>query len=200
MKARLAGKPELSWARLLVCALVVLFVPPQAAPSAAQSKRREAAGATLPRVRVRRGRLVFVEGGRTHAVEVAAWVGAARIDAARVLLVSRRAGFVYLLLDVCGWSKSKSDDRQCGAGRECDLLWLRLDEDWRVRSNQGVRYDSCWLPVTSEEGYKVEGRVLRLDYEDFGKGISYRVRYDAEQPEKGLTIEESAAKPGASPR
>lgn len=169
-------------AALLLCAACA---PP---PAAAQ----KAPAPSALRVRVRGGRtLVVTDRGRSHALPVGEEVGAARVEEASVIFVSRAGGFTYLLLDVCGPSKEKSDARQCGAGTECDLLWLKLDAAWKAAGADAARYESCWLSVTSDEGYRVAGRTLRIQFSDFREQLEHTLTYDADRPEEGLRREKS---------
>lgn len=168
-------------ATLLLCAAC-------APPAGAQ----KAAAASALKVRVRGGRtLVVTDRGRPHALRVGDEVGAARLEEASVIFVSRAGGFTYLLLDVCGPSKLKSDDRQCGAGTECDLLWLKLDDGWETAGKDSARYESCWRSITSDEGYRVAGRTLHMKFSDFREQLEYTLTYDAERPEQGLRREKS---------
>src|SRR5215210_471623 len=80
-----------------------------------------------------RGRqLILTAGGKTHRLDPGESIDAAKLDDVSILFATRRPGFIYLLIAACGSSKLKSDDRQCGAGTECNLLWLKLDTDWRI--------------------------------------------------------------------
>lgn len=145
-------------------------------------------------VRVRaKGRqaVVVTERGRAHTLDLSKQIDAARIEKASALLLSRAGGFTYLVLDVCGLSKVPPDDRQCGAGVECNVIWLKLDGAWRVRGAQNQRYESCWAPITSEEGPKVEGRRLTLTLEDLREEVRREVAYDADSPEAGLTVKQT---------
>ena len=81
----------------------------------------------------------------------------------------------------------RTGDRQCGAGVECNLVWLKLDPRWKVSDAKSVLYESCWLPVTSDEGPKVSGRTLLLEFDDLRDDTRHEVSYDAEEPEEGLT-------------
>lgn len=155
-----------------------------------------AAQGRAPASRVRgRGRtLLLTERGRTHVLRVGDKVDAARITDASVVFESRAGGFVYLLLDVCGPSKERPDDRQCGAGVECNLLWLKLDARYRVAAADSARYESCWAPVSSDDGYRVEGRTLRATVDDFREQLRYHLTYDADHPEQGLRTQQSPLK------
>ncbi|MFL6333449.1 MAG: hypothetical protein ACJ754_09100 [Pyrinomonadaceae bacterium] len=140
-----------------------------------------------------KGRLsvVVTERGRAHTINLTEQVDAMRIEKASTLFLSRAGGFTYLVLDVCGLSKVPPDDRQCGAGVECNVVWLKLDAAWRVRGAQNQRYESCWAPITLEDEMKVEGRRLSFAVEDFRKEVRREVTYDADHPETGLTVKES---------
>ena len=136
-----------------------------------------------------RGSVVVTERGRAHILNVSRHVDAAKIEDAEVLFLTRRGEFVYLVLTACGSSKFPQDDRQCGAGVECNLVWLKLDARWRVLDEESERYESCWAPVTSDEGPKAVGRRLRLEYDDFRENLHHVVTYDADSPEQGLKSE-----------
>jgi hypothetical protein len=143
-------------------------------------------------VRAKGRRAVVVrEGARAHTIDLTRQIDAMRIEDASVTFLTRKGGFVYLLLDVCGLSKVPPDDRQCGAGTECNVVWLKLDAGWRVRDARNVRYESCWSPVTSDEGPKVAGRRMTLALEDLREEVRSEVTYDADDPEAGLTIRQS---------
>lgn len=135
-----------------------------------------------------RGRhtVVVREGGRSHVLDVFQHIEAARIEGATQLFMTRKGGFVYLLLQVCGPSKAKPDDHECGAGTECNLIWLKLDEAWRERDAKSVRYESCWQPITSDEGPKVNGRTASLEFDDLRDNTQHELAYDADKPEEGL--------------
>lgn len=132
--------------------------------------------------------VVVTERGRGHTLNLNEQIDAARIEEASALFLSRAGGFTYLVLDVCGWSKDPQDARQCGAGTECNVVWLKLDGAWRVRGAQNQRYESCWAPITSDEGPKVERRRLTLAVEDFREEVRREVTYDADNPEAGFAV------------
>jgi hypothetical protein len=135
--------------------------------------------------------VVVTERGRAHTLDLTKQIDAMRIEEVSVLFLSRAGGFTYLLLDVCGLSKVPPDDRQCGAGTECNVVWLKLDGAWRVRDAQNQRYESCWAPVTLEGEMKVEGRRLSFAVEDFRDEVRREVTYDADNPEAGLTVKQT---------
>jgi hypothetical protein len=129
--------------------------------------------------------IIVTERGRVHTLNIAKQIDAEHIEDASVLFLTRKDGFVYLLLTVCGLSKMPPDDRQCGAGIECNLVWLKLDERWRVLDSKAERYESCWAPIT-ETARKVNGSLLTLAYDDLRENLRHEVTYDADNPEQGL--------------
>lgn len=133
--------------------------------------------------------VVVTERGRAHTIKLTEQIDAAHIEDASVLFLTRKDGFVYLVLSVCGLSKLPPDDRQCGAGIECNLVWLKLDGRWRALESKSERYESCWSPITSEEGPKTNGKLLTLVYEDLRENLRHEVTYDDEHPERGLKSE-----------
>ena len=147
-------------------------------------------GAVRVRAKGRRA-VVVTERGRAHTLDLTRQIDAMRIEEVSAPFLSRAGGFTYLVLDVCGLSKVPPDDRQCGAGVECNVVWLKLDAAWRVRGAQNQRYESCWAPVTSDEGPKVEGRRLTLTVEDFRDEVRREITYNADNPEAGLTVKQT---------
>jgi hypothetical protein len=174
--------------RVVAVFALIAFASLSLASGARAQKRRASTAQTRLRIS-RDGRgISFVERGRSHALVLGDNIGAARIEAAKLLFVTRRGEFTYLLIDVCGASKRRPDDRQCGAGRECDVLWVKLDRRRKVSDVQYERYESCWLPVTSEDGPKINGRRMFVSLENLREWVLKEVGYDAERPEEGLTF------------
>ena len=166
--------------------LLLCLARADAVVSRSAAQQPAAKQGTVLRTRGRRA-VVVREGGRSHVLDVSQHIEAMRIEDASRLFLTREGGFVYLLLEVCGLSKVPPDDRQCGAGTECDLVWLKLDEGWRERDAKSVRYESCWQPITSDDGPKVSGRTVLLVYDDLRDNTTHEVTYDADKPEAGLT-------------
>jgi hypothetical protein len=182
------GKGEISLKQLGVVA--TLFSLLLACAAGAQTGTG-AAPQVRVKVRAKGENAVFTERGRAHTLDLSKHIDAARIEEVSVLFQSRAGGFTYLLLDVCGLSKMPQDDRHCGAGTECNVVWLKLDGAWRVRGAQNERYESCWAPITSEEGLKVQGRSLTVTVENFREEVRREVTYDADNPESGLTVKQT---------
>ena len=147
-------------------------------------------GAVKVRAKGRRA-VVVTERGRAHTLDLKGQIDAMSIEEVSVTFLSRAGGFTYLLLDVCGLSKVPPDDRQCGAGIECNIVWLKLDGAWRVQSAQNLRYESCWASATLADEKKVEGRRLTFAVEDFRDDVRREVTYDADKPEAGLTVRQT---------
>lgn len=151
-----------------------------AAPEGAQIKLRG------------RGRSILLTSGKVHRVlNVQEQISAARLDEVKLLLVTSRQDFTYLLVDACGPSKAVPDARRCGAADECGLLWIKLDSAWKISDIKAARYESCWRSSSSSDGYKISGQRLSMEYDDFSERKHYKLSYDAEQPERGLNLEES---------
>lgn len=165
--------------------VVLLSACLAAAPSA--WAQRGAGAVRVRRAKARRS-VVVTERGRSHALDLTKEIDAARIEDVSAPFLTRKDGFVYLVLDVCGPSKVPSDDRQCGAGTECNLVWLKLDEGWKKSDAVAERYESCWYPVTSDGGVRVEGRRLSLEFDDLREETHCVVAYDADRPEQGLSV------------
>jgi hypothetical protein len=176
-------------------ALLLLLLPSACLPAFVGAAQRAARPRAAPdKVSVRKKGLrsiVVRERGRAHTLDLTEHIDAARIEDPAVLFLTRKGEFEYLLLEVCGMSKERSDDRQCGAGVECNVVWLKLDGAWRVRDAKSERYESCWAPITSEEGPKVEGRRMTLVVEDLREEVRREVSYDADKAEAGLTVRQS---------
>lgn len=173
----------------LVAVIVVLFVlclgcAVQAGAGAVPQ------GAVKVRAKGRRA-VVVTERGRAHTLDLSEQIDAMRIEEVSATFLSRAGGFTYLLLDVCGLSKVPPDDRQCGAGIECNVVWLKLDAAWRVRGAQNQRYESCWAPISLQDEKKVEGRRLTFTVEDFRDEVRREVTYDADHPEAGLRVKQT---------
>jgi hypothetical protein len=166
-------------------------LPAGAAATQGGVRPRVAPGGVSVRAKGRRS-VVVRERGRAHTLDLTRHIGAARIEDASVVFLTRRGDFTYLLLEVCGLSKVPPDDRQCGAGIECNVVWLKLDAGWRVLDAKSERYESCWLPITSDEGPKVEGRRMTIVIDDLREEVRREVTYDADSPEAGLTVRQSA--------
>ena len=170
---------------IIALCLFALSVPAPALASQASLK-------SDIRVRGRGTRLNLTGQHVRRTIDVKTEIGAAKIENAELLFANRKEAVNYLLIDVCGSSKLRGDARQCGAGTECNLLWIKLDAAWKVLEIKSALYESCWRPITSTDGYKISGQTLQMEYEDFREKLRYKLSYDATAPERGFVLEESA--------
>jgi hypothetical protein len=140
-------------------------------------------------IRARSERLIVKHKGKAHALTLGDKIDAAKITSAEILFASRKDGFVYLLVDVVGQSREKQNDRQCGAGIESNLIWIKLDAAWKIVESGSERYESCWSGITSDDGYKINGNLLTVEFDNFRDDVSVKLSYNADAPEKGFRIE-----------
>lgn len=139
-------------------------------------------------------RLILKSGGVRRAFDLKENIAAAKLEDVTLLFVTSKESFVYLLVSACGSSKLVPDARHCGAGEECNLLWLKLDSAWKMSDIKSIRYESCWQPITSTDGYKINGQSLQMEYNDFSEKKHYKLLYNADRPEGGFLVEESTLK------
>ena len=178
--------------KVILCALV-LFASSTVSAMAQQTSEK-------PQIKLRAQgrRLILTSRGVRRTLDVKDKVEAAKLDDVKLLFVSSKESFTYLLVSACGASKPVPDAGHCGAGEECDLLWIKLDTSLRMSDIKSARYESCWQPVTSSESYKINGQTLLVEYDDFSEKKHYKLSYNADQPEGGFQIEESALKDAGS--
>ncbi|HLW54312.1 MAG TPA: hypothetical protein VKW06_15855 [Candidatus Angelobacter sp.] len=91
----------------------------------------------------------FTESGQGHEVSIHEvsmkdQFAAVRLDTVVLQSAKEANGSIYLLLDVTGPSKLPRDSHQCGGGNESNLIWLKLDKDWKTQDAKSFLYDSCW--------------------------------------------------------
>jgi hypothetical protein len=144
------------------------------------------------KIRAKGLQLVVAYEGRAHTLNTVEQIDAALVTEAEILFADRKDGFTYLVIDVSGQSKKKQDDRQCGAGTESNLLWIKLDAAWKIADINSARYESCWSSVDSLEGYRINKNVLTIEFNNFRDDLNVKISYDSNQPEKGFRIEQKA--------
>jgi hypothetical protein len=177
--------------RLKIVALIVLCLACLTATGSPVVFKQRRANANKVTVRAKGHRAVVVRsGGRSHRLDLSKYINAAHIEDVSVAFLTRKDGFTYLVLDVCGLSKLPPDDHECGAGVECDLVWLKLDGVWRVKEAKDALYMSCWSSISNDDAVRIEGRRLFVEYDNFRSNTRGRVTYDADNPESGLVVEE----------
>lgn len=127
----------------------------------------------------------FIEDGRTHEISVKGLFDAVELGTVKLQSATESRGFMYLLLDVEGPSKLPRDNHECGAGSESNLVWLKLDQDWKVRASKSFRYDSCWASISAIDPPRWEGNTLTVTTDN--KVVTYSYK----RPEEGLKIADS---------
>jgi hypothetical protein len=179
MNARAEINPMM---KIALCLLILL--------TSSAALAQKAADRSQVKLRGRGRSLILTNGGARRTLDVKEQVSAARLDEVKLLFQTRKGSFIYLLVDACGPSKAVPDAKRCGAADECSLLWIKLDAAWKVSAIKGAPYLSCWRPISSSD-YKISGRKVEWEYDDFGEKKHYKFSYDAEQPERGFQTTES---------
>ena len=128
----------------------------------------------------------FIEDGRPHEVSIKGLFDAVELKSVKLQSATESKGFVYLLLDVDGPSKLPRDNHECGAGNESNLVWLKLDPEWKLLDSKNFRYDSCWASISAIDLPRWEGNTLTVTTEN--KVVTYSYK----RPEEGLKIADSA--------
>jgi hypothetical protein len=128
----------------------------------------------------------FSEDGRTHEISLKGLFDAVELKSVKLQSATESKGFMYLLLDVVGPSKLPRDNHECGAGNESNLVWLKLDQEWKLLDSKNFRYDSCWASVSMIDPPRWAGDTLTVTTDN--KVVTYSYK----RPEEGLKIGDSA--------
>jgi hypothetical protein len=138
----------------------------------------------------------FQEGSASHEVAIRDQFHAARLEKVTLQSAKEAGGFIYVLLDVTGPSKIPQDNHQCGAGYESDLIWLKLDGDWKLKDAKNFRYESCWATIDPDEPPKWQGDTISVTVFSVSAGTSKTLTatYSYKRPEEGLKVVEVATK------
>lgn len=139
------------------------------------------------------GQLSVTHKNKAHTLNLADKIDAAKITETEILFANRKEGFIYLVIDVSGQSKIKQDNRHCGAGTESNLIWIKLDSNWKILDSNSVRYESCWSP-TSNDNYQIKDNRMYIEIEDFHNDLDIKLSYNADEPERGFQITQKALK------
>lgn len=135
------------------------------------------------------------EGATEHPIDLRDHFHAVSLASVVLQSAKETGGFIYLLLDVTGPSKLPRDSHQCGAGNESDLIWLKLDSDWRVQDAKDFRYESCWSDISADDPPKWTGDTLKVSVFSAagGKSVSQVATYTYKRPEDGIKVVETPA-------
>jgi hypothetical protein len=150
------------------------------------------------RLKMRWGRttVTLTEGTQSHEIPIREHFEAARLEKVTLESAKEGNGFIYLLLDVTGPSKDPPDAHHCGGGSESDLIWLKLDKDWKPVSAQSFQYDSCWMTIMTNDGpsWKADTLIVSADQiKDGGSTVTRVARYTYKHPEDGIKVTETPA-------
>lgn len=140
------------------------------------------------------GNLTVKFQNRAYRFNVQEQIDAARITETEIMFADEKDGFRYLVINVSGWSREKQDDRQCGAGTESNLLWLKLDSNWKIAGIKSVRYESCWSSVDLNDSFKITENSLAADFDNIREKTNVKLSYNSLEPEKGFQITETKLK------
>ena len=144
-----------------------------------------------------KGSTVYVrDGASQHELAIRNHFHAVVLEKVILQSAKESGGFVYLLLDVTGPSKVPADSHQCGAGTESDLIWLKLDQAWKVQDAKDFRYDSCWSTISADDPPKWEGDTLKVavfNVRSGGAAVNQVATYTYKHPEEGIKVIETPA-------
>jgi hypothetical protein len=137
--------------------------------------------------------VTFRDGSSSHELSIRGQFHAVRLDKVVLQSAKESTGLIYLLLDVTGPSKFPPDSHQCGAGTESDLIWLKLDKDWKIVDAKNFRYDSCWSTISADDPPKWQGDTLKVSVFSAagGKSVTQVARYTYKSPDTGIKVVET---------
>lgn len=153
--------------KYILLAMAVQFVLASPATTApAQSKADAVQDLTF-----KGSRLTLTDGTGAHAFDLSKHIATPEIDKATILFNVHTPPDRYLVVEVSGYSKGKPQDHgECGAGTEGNIVWMHLNDDWKVEDVQSLLIDSCLNNVVTETdaAYKIEqgaliGKVEKTD-------------------------------------
>ena len=146
------------------------------------------------KIRASKGGVTVTFQGRRHWLNVSEHIDAAKVTSTGVMFASQKDGLRYLVIEVSGDSRDGNYDRQCGAGIESNLIWLKLDAAWKILDVKSVRYQSCWSGIDLDGPFKVTKTALTMGFSNSRDDVNSKLTYNADEPEKGFQIEETAIK------
>lgn len=132
--------------------------------------------------------LAVLAGGRRYAVSLDGRVGSWRIDSVVTLAAAARSDTFYVLADVSGRSSAGPDGGgYCGAGREGDLVWLKLARG-RTKEVRTAPYQSCLSSLNSEneEPYARNADSIWFEGTRLRGHRAVRIRYLVTEPVRGM--------------
>jgi len=140
-----------------------------------------------------RGRAITVADKRlAHTFYFEDEVDAYQIHLAKLQSAREGDGFIYFLFDVSGYSLGPSPVGHgfCGSGEEKNLIWVKLNSEWKLVEKQSVLYVSCTQNIELHNGDEPawSGDVLSFLIDDSGKKETHKIEYNLKEPDKGLQV------------
>jgi hypothetical protein len=130
--------------------------------------------------------LILTADGTRHTYTLSEKRVGVDMDQAKVLEFQNKNGLTYVLLDINGPSRRNGGARQCGAGSESSLVWLRLKR-WHLLEIRSVLYESCWFSIDYAKPER-QGTLYTISFSDFSAMKDKTVMYDRAHPELGLVL------------
>jgi hypothetical protein len=146
------------------------------------------------KIRAQKGGVTVTFQGRRHRLNVGQQIDAAKVTSSEVIFANQKDGFRYLVINVSGDSRDSDFDRQCGAGIESNLIWLKLDSAWMILDIKSARYQSCWSGIDLDEPFKITKNTLTIVFDNFRDDVNTKLSYNSDEPEKGFQIVETKLK------
>ncbi|MEO8001408.1 MAG: hypothetical protein ABI644_05990 [Arenimonas sp.] len=89
-----------------------------------------------------------------------------------------------------GPSKAQMDMHYCGAGTEANLVWLKLDKQFKLLSSSNHLVDSCFksVEITRTLEYTDGNGKMQGSFVSYHEMKAYEMSYDTAAPEKGIGI------------
>jgi hypothetical protein len=119
-------------------------------------------------------------------------IDAYQIRTAKLQSAREADGFIFFLFDVAGYSLGPQPVArgECGSGEEKNLIWLKLDANWKAVDKQSVLYASCTqnIELHDEDDPAWSGDVLSFLIDDYGKKETRKIEYSLKAPDKGLQV------------
>ena len=139
--------------------------------------------------------------GIHHLLDITPYAAARGDFGYQVLLVNRRDGFIYAVLEVSG--RSPGDTGVCAKGVEKNVVWIKLDRKLELQDVKTVLVESCPQNIHTANGCVVTDNRLVVNFvrdsmsaKGSALGTQKResiLRYDNDHPESGLMAEDRAA-------
>jgi len=146
------------------------------------------------KIRASRGGVAVTFQGKAHFLKIGDKIDAAKVTEAEVMFANEKDGFRYLLIDVSGGSRASDFDRQCGAGTESNVIWLKLNGAWKILDVKAVRYQSCWSGIDLNDPFRRTKDSLAFEFDNISDNLNVKFSYNANEPEKGFQIVETKLK------